>query len=84
MRVALVTKLPRSEPVFGSVKTAVVKIFPLAISGRYFFFCSSVPPSLINSPAISALVPSDPAARKPLESSSVTTHIAILPIPKPP
>jgi hypothetical protein len=38
LRVALVAKLPKSDPVFGSVKTAVVKILPLAISGRYFFF----------------------------------------------
>ena len=77
-------KFPKSEPVFGSVKTAVVKIFPEAISGKYLFFCSSVPPKRINSPAISALVPREPAAKKPLESSSVTTHIATLPMPKPP
>ena len=64
-------------------KTAVVKKLPEANSGRYFFYCSSVPPSLISSPAISARVPKEPAAKKRLESSSVTTHIATLPIPNP-
>jgi hypothetical protein len=37
---ARVRREPRSEPVFGSVKTAVGRISPLAIIGSHFSFCS--------------------------------------------
>jgi (2S)-methylsuccinyl-CoA dehydrogenase len=51
---------PRSDPVFGSVKTAVGRISPLARPGSHLRFCSSVPPQRISSAAISDRVPSDP------------------------
>jgi hypothetical protein len=44
-----VRRLARSEPVFGSVKTAVGSSSPDAMRGRYFFFCASVPPERISS-----------------------------------
>jgi hypothetical protein len=47
-------------------------------------FCSGVPASEISSPAISERVPSEPAAIQARLSSSVTTHIASLPRPRPP
>ena len=81
---ALVFRLPRSDPVFGSLKTAVGRISPEEIFGNHFFFCSSVPPSRINSAAISDLVPIDPIPIYPRLNSSVTTHIAIFFIPRPP
>jgi hypothetical protein len=50
----------RSEPVFGSVKTAVGRISPLAMRGRKRLLCSGVPPPRISSAAISERVPSEP------------------------
>jgi len=57
-RVARVFSEARSEPVFGSVKTAVGRISPLAIFGRYFRFCAASPPTRMSSAAISERVPS--------------------------
>jgi hypothetical protein len=57
---AFVRRLPRSEPVLGSVKTAVGRISPLASPGSHFCFCSSVPPARISSAAISDRVPREP------------------------
>ena len=57
---ARVRKDPRSEPVFGSVKTAVGRIAPEARSGSHLAFCSSVPPQRMSSAAISLRVPSEP------------------------
>ena len=59
-RIARVLREARSEPVFGSVKTAVGKISPEAMRGRKRSFCSSVPPPKISSAAISERVPSEP------------------------
>ncbi len=59
-RTARVLSEARSEPVFGSVNTAVGSSSPEAILGRYFCFCSSVPPPMISSAAISERVPSEP------------------------
>ncbi len=50
----------RSDPVFGSVNTAVGKISALAIFGSQWLFCASVPPVRISSAAISERVPSEP------------------------
>ena len=66
----------------GSLKTAVGRISPDDIFGNHFFFCSSVPPSLINSAAISDLVPIEPIPIYPRLNSYVTTKIAIF-SPKP-
>ena len=52
--------LKQDDPLKSSLKTAVGKISPEDIFGNHYFFCSSVTPSLINSAAISALVPIDP------------------------
>ena len=57
---ARVRSEPRSDPVFGSVKTAVGRISPLASFGSHCAFCSGVPPHKISSAAISLRVPSDP------------------------
>ena len=81
---ALVRSAPKSEPVFGSVKTAVGKTSPLAKPGSHCFFCSSVPPHRINSAAISVLVPSEPTPIYPLDNSSETTAIDALLKPSPP
>jgi hypothetical protein len=56
---AFVRRLPRSEPVLGSVNTAVGRISPDAIRAAISAFCSSVPPHRISSAAISERVPSD-------------------------
>jgi hypothetical protein len=50
----------KSEPVFGSVNTAVGSTSPEAIFGSHFSFCSVVPLPRINSAAISERVPSEP------------------------
>jgi hypothetical protein len=50
----------RSEPIFGSVNTAVGSTSPDAIFGSHSCFCSSVPPFRISSSAISDRVPSEP------------------------
>ena len=57
---ALVRRLARSEPVFGSVNTAVGSVSPEAMPGRKRCFCSSVPPHRMSSAAISERVPSEP------------------------
>ena len=57
---ALVRSAPRSEPVLGSVKTAVGSFSALANAGSHFCFCVSVPPAIISSAAISERVPKDP------------------------
>jgi hypothetical protein len=62
-RAARVRKLPRSDPVLGSVNTAVGRISPAASFGSHFFFCASVPPRRISSAAISERVPSEPSPR---------------------
>ena len=59
-RTARVRSAPRSEPVFGSVKTAVGSTSPEAILGSHSAFCASVPPPRISSAAISDRVPSEP------------------------
>ena len=59
-KAARVRSEPRSEPVFGSVKTAVGRISPDAIFGSQCAFCASVPPVRISSAAISERVPSEP------------------------
>ena len=59
-RTALVRSAPRSEPVFGSVKTAVGRISAEAMRGSHCAFCSAVPPQRISSAAISDLVPREP------------------------
>ena len=81
---ALVRSAPKSEPVLGSVKTAVGKISPLAKPGSHCFFCSSVPPQRINSAAISVLVAKEPTPMYPLDNSSDTTAIDALLKPSPP
>jgi len=50
----------RSEPMFGSVNTAVGSSSPLAIRGSHYCFWASVPPFRISSSAISDRVPSEP------------------------
>ena len=57
---ARVRSEPRSEPVLGSVNTAVGRISPDAMAGSHLAFCSSVPPIRISSAAISERVPSEP------------------------
>ena len=49
-----------SEPVSGSVNTAVGNAAPDAIFGSQVRFCSSVPAAAISSAAISERVPSEP------------------------
>ena len=82
--VARVRSEPRSDPVSGSVNTAVGSTSPQAIPGSQRSFCAGVPASEIISPAISERVPREPAAIQARLSSSVTTHIASLPRPRPP
>jgi hypothetical protein len=50
----------RSEPLLGSVNTAVGNTSPEASFGSQRLFCSSVPLPVINSAAISERVPSEP------------------------
>ena len=57
---ALVRSEARSEPVLGSVKTAVGSTSPEASLGSHFSFCASVPPQRMSSAAISERVPSEP------------------------
>ncbi len=57
---ALVRRAPRSDPVFGSVNTAVGRMSPDASPGSHFCFCASVPPQRMSSAAISVRVPRDP------------------------
>ena len=76
--VAFVRMCARSEPKFGSVKTAVDMASPDESRGSQYFFCSSVPPPRINSAAISERVPSEPTPMYARLSSSVTTHMATL------
>ncbi len=59
-RTARVRSAPRSDPVFGSVNTAVGSVSPDAIRGSHACFCASVPPHRISSAAISLRVASDP------------------------
>ena len=73
-----------SEPVSGSVNTAVGMIDPSANPGSHLDFCSGVPFAPMSSPAISERVPSDPAQIQPRDNSSDTRHIASLPNPSPP
>ena len=54
---ARVVSEARSEPVFGSVNTAVGSTSPLAIRGSHSCFWASVPPFRISSSAISERVP---------------------------
>ena len=74
----------RSEPVSGSVNDAVGMILPLIRPGSRSVCCAGVPLSRISSQAISVRVPSDPRPIQLRDSSSVTTHIAVLPSPDPP
>ena len=60
LRTARVVSEARSEPVLGSVNTAVGRISPEDSLGSQCAFCASVPPSRISSPAISVRVPSEP------------------------
>ena len=57
---ARVRRLPRSEPVLGSVNTAVGRISPEAMPGRYCSCCALVPPLSSSSAAISERVPNEP------------------------
>ena len=82
--VARVRTDARSEPVSGSVKTAVGSTLPSAMRGSHSAFCSGVPLAPISSPAISERVPSEPAQIQPRDSSSDTRLIASLPRPRPP
>jgi len=41
--VAVVWMPPASDPALASVSPKAASFLPLAMSGRYFFFCSSVP-----------------------------------------
>src|SRR5262249_30204935 len=59
-RAARVRSEARSDPVLGSVKTAVGRISPDAIFGNHCCFCSSVPELRMSSAAISERVPSEP------------------------
>ena len=59
---AWVLKDARSDPVSGSVNTAVGSTSPEASLGNHRIFCAAVPLAAINSPAISDRVPKDPAA----------------------
>ena len=45
---AVVAMFCRSEPPPGSVSAIVARISPVAITGRYVRFCSSVPNSVIS------------------------------------
>ena len=59
-RTARVLSEAKSEPVLGSVKTAVGSTSPEASLGSHFAFCSVVPPPRMSSAAISERVPKEP------------------------
>ena len=44
---AVVRRLPASDPEAFSDSPKAIRLSPLAIGGRYFSFCSSVPPRMI-------------------------------------
>jgi hypothetical protein len=57
---AFVRRLPRSDPVLGSVKTAVGRISPLARPGQPLLLLLRRAAARISSAAISDRVPSEP------------------------
>lgn len=77
--VARVRSEARSEPVSGSVKTAVGSTSPDAIRGSQRTFCPEVPFATIRSQAISERVPSEPAAIQRSESPElVANHVELI------
>jgi hypothetical protein len=61
-RTARVASVARSDPVLGSVNTAVGSTSPEASRGSQCCFCSGVPPCNMSSAAISERVPREPTA----------------------
>jgi hypothetical protein len=83
-RIAVVRRLPASDPDGFSDSPKATRSSPEAIPGRYFCFCSSVPPRTIGKEPRAFTEYTTPNPPHALDICSTTRHISRTPVPWPP
>ena len=83
-RMAVVRRLPASEPEAFSDRPKAIRLSPLAIGGRYFCFCSSVPPRMIGNEPSALTAKATPTPPQARDSCSTIRHRLRTPASWPP